>query len=494
MERTLFVQDYFAGGAGGGANLVGPTGAFLTYAVVEALAGPAAPGQYAQAGTEPTGAEPSAAALVPIGKVISVEGIATATHSDGVSVNLADGDPVYQGDVVRTGPASKLGISFIDDTVFSLSADARMVLDELVFDPAKVADSSMVVNLVQGSFVFVTGQVAPTGNMKVETPVATMGIRGTTPKVLINTDLGVTEFTILPDPGSGKIGSYLLIDKTTGEILGTVETSGDKWVITSLSGEPVKIAKSGLDLLEDERALTDIRDAVSDAIGKRAEYDGSNSFKQVAFDSSASAGGEDGTGGPSDGGGPGEGNGGVVDPTPDSDDAPIAGDDAFTTNEDLVLVGGNVINASGGGADVDPDGFALTVTQVNGVTLTFLNGTASLVLPTDADLQTVGANLLISQNGGITYDPTSAFNYLAVGEYRIDSFTYTIIDQFGFTDTATVNITVQGRNDAPVITAGPVVAEIARVQRKWRCRRGFQRRCPHWNPDFYRRRHHRHRS
>ncbi len=47
--------------------------------------------------------------------------------------------------------------------------------------------------------------------------------------------------------------------------------------------------------------------------------------------------------------------------------------------------------------------------------------TASVVLPTDADLQTVGANLLISQNGGITYDPTSAFNYLAVGEYRIDS-------------------------------------------------------------------------
>ena len=181
----------------------------------------------------------------------------------------------------------------------------------------------------------------------------------------------------------------------------------------------------------------------------------------MAFDSSASAGGQDGTGGPSDGGGPGGGNGGVVDPTPDSDDAPIAGDDAFTTNEDLVLVGGNVINAPGAVRTSIPDGFALTVTQVNGVTLTFLNGTASLVLPTDADLQTVGANLLISQNGGITYDPTSAFNYLAVGEYRIDSFTYTITDQFGFTDTATVNITVQGRNDAPVITAGPVVAEIA---------------------------------
>ncbi len=144
---------------------------------------------------------------------------------------------------------------------------------------------------------------------------------------------------------------------------------GDKWVITSLSGEAVKIAKSGLDLLEDERALTDIRDAVSNALGKRAEYDGSNSFQQVAFDF-VCFGGRPRTGraGQATAAAPAKAMAASSTPRPTSDDAPIAGDDAFTTNEDLVLVGGNVINASGGGADVDPDGFALTVTQVNGVT------------------------------------------------------------------------------------------------------------------------------
>ena len=42
-----------------------------------------------------------------------------------------------------------------------------------------------------------------------------------------------------------------------------------------------------------------------------------------------------------------------------------------------------------------------------------------------------------------------------------DSFAYTIKDQFGFTDTATVQITVEGRNDAPVIAPTPVAIEVA---------------------------------
>src|SRR5690606_2496288 len=114
---AVLVHDYFVEGA---ANLVGPNGAFLTPSVVKALAGPVAPGQYAQAA-----GEPAATGLVQIGKVISIEGSASATHSDGVKVDLADGDPVYQGDVVQTGDSAKLGISFIDDSVFSMSANAR---------------------------------------------------------------------------------------------------------------------------------------------------------------------------------------------------------------------------------------------------------------------------------------------------------------------------------------------------------------------------------
>ena len=92
-----------------------------------------------------------------IGKVVKLEGTATGTSESGVTNQLEVGSPVYQGDVIETGSDSKLGISFVDETVFSMSADARMILDELIYDPAAVENSSMAFNLVQGAFVFVTG-------------------------------------------------------------------------------------------------------------------------------------------------------------------------------------------------------------------------------------------------------------------------------------------------------------------------------------------------
>ena len=64
----------------------------------------------------------------------------------------------------------------------------------------------------------------------------------------------------------------------------------------------------------------------------------------------------------------------------------------------------------------------------------------------------VGAPVSLSGTD-ITYDPTVVFNHLAAGETATDTFTYVVTDEFGATDTATVTLTVQGQNDAPVVTA-----------------------------------------
>ena len=140
------------------------------------------------------GSAPSATGLEgAIGKVAVVSGTATIEHTAAVVVqaNISDGpvpakvgDFVYRGDAVQTAVDSKLSLVFADGTAFNLSSNARMVLNEFVYDP-KGSSNSTFFSLAKGNFTFVAGQVAKTGNMKFDTPVATMGIRGTTPHVEI---------------------------------------------------------------------------------------------------------------------------------------------------------------------------------------------------------------------------------------------------------------------------------------------------------------------
>ncbi len=110
------------------------------------------------------------------------------------------GDPVYKGDVVQTGADGTIGITFTDGTAFNLSSNARMVLNEFVYDPNGKSNSTLI-SLTKGTFTFFAGKVAKTGDMKIETPVATMGIRGTTPHVEIRDD-GTVSFSTLVEEGT----------------------------------------------------------------------------------------------------------------------------------------------------------------------------------------------------------------------------------------------------------------------------------------------------
>jgi hypothetical protein len=104
--------------------------------------------------------------------------------------------------VVQTGADGKLGINFTDGTSFNLSNNARMALSEFVYEPSGTSNSTLF-NLTKGTFTFVAGSNAKTGSMKVDTPVATMGIRGTTPRVEISDD-GTVKFSTLIEESKSK--------------------------------------------------------------------------------------------------------------------------------------------------------------------------------------------------------------------------------------------------------------------------------------------------
>jgi len=150
----------------------------------------------------------------PIGKVVKTSGTVTVEHVNAVIVqaNLPAasgagqakiGDPVYKGDVVQTGADGKVGITFNDGSAFNLSSNARMVLNEFVYDPNGKSNSTLF-SLTKGTFTFIAGKVAKTGDMKIDTPVATMGIRGTTPHVEISDD-GTVKFSTLIEENKGSV-------------------------------------------------------------------------------------------------------------------------------------------------------------------------------------------------------------------------------------------------------------------------------------------------
>src|ERR1035441_1023509 len=110
-----------------------------------------------------------------IGNIQTVIGSGTLTRASGAVVQIKAGDPVCQGDVIETAADGQIAIHFIDDTVFNLSSNSRVVLSEFVCDCNRTLNSGLF-DVARGSFAFTTGQVAKTGFLTIETPVAS--IRG----------------------------------------------------------------------------------------------------------------------------------------------------------------------------------------------------------------------------------------------------------------------------------------------------------------------------
>jgi hypothetical protein len=200
------------------------------------LAGPQAPGQFAQVFGDgsfgETAFDVAQAVSEPIGQVETASGSITAVRVDGTQVTLGEGDTLFQGDVIETGAGAALGIVFVDDTTFAMGSDGRAVMDEFVFN-ADTGDGSFSMSLVQGAFTFVSGQIAKSGPdaMLVRTPVATIGVRGTHPIFGAAAEGEENTYSLLPTP-NGPPGS-IVITNLAGDPPVELATIGATLVLTS---------------------------------------------------------------------------------------------------------------------------------------------------------------------------------------------------------------------------------------------------------------------
>jgi hypothetical protein len=139
--------------------------------LAQAQPAPATPASPAQAAAPADSDEP-------IGNVATLTGSATVTRNN-TATPLKAQDDIFLNDVVKTSSNSTLGVTFNDATTFNLTANATITIDNYVYQDGGKQNAALF-NIARGTVAFVAAEVAHTGDMKIATPTATLGIRGTT--------------------------------------------------------------------------------------------------------------------------------------------------------------------------------------------------------------------------------------------------------------------------------------------------------------------------
>ncbi|QAU49560.1 hypothetical protein XH91_32165 [Bradyrhizobium guangzhouense] len=480
--HDFVVHDYFRGDKR--AAIASPDGAHLTGDIVSALTG------YVQVAQ----AAPGAAVAQVIGHVTKLTGSATVVRN-GVSVILNNGDNVEKGDVVSTGSDSTLGITFIDGTVFGLSSNARMVLNEMVYDPNGSNNSSLL-SLVAGTITFVAGETAKHGDMKIDTPVATMGIRGTAVLTEINFVVPAgggdpqpqANFQVLVEP-NGTTGSYILFDKLTLLPIATVNQAGQMIQISGgnvsvtnalLSPDVQKLINDVFTLkFTDNNTNTKLTNNSTDSITQNGDIvlikTDTGATATATFVNTVSTGGNLAQGGSDKGvdripGAPFasvlDANGNVVTAFVMPEHAHATGDRADVTGDavpaDIIIFKINFLDQNLGdrptvSVDVDPSKFTYTDSGHHDVT-------PSLTALQKQDIAATQIRIAVVADGGnnnngsatLTYSIADhAFDFLADGETLTLTYIVSVNNNFSVQPEIRqipITITITGSNDKPVIT------------------------------------------
>jgi hypothetical protein len=149
-----------------------------------------------------------AAADEPIGNVATLTGSATVVRNNN-SIPLKLQDDIFLNDVLQTSANSTLGVTFSDATTFNLTASAKIAVDSFVYENGGKQNKALF-DITKGTVAFVAAAVAKTGDLKISTPTATLGIRGTTGLVEVPEGASAASannvaIKLYPDP-DGRVG------------------------------------------------------------------------------------------------------------------------------------------------------------------------------------------------------------------------------------------------------------------------------------------------
>ncbi len=170
-----------------------------------------------------------------IGVAAGVKNEVTGAIS-GRTARLNAGDGVFQDQVVNTAAESTAQLLFQDETALTVGPNSSIVLDKFVYNPS-TKTGEIVMNATRGAFRFVSGS-AKSSSYKINTPVATIGVRGTIFDLFINAAgdllLILVEGGVVATTNGGETvslttpGQYIII-KADGSVEGPSTWAGQLW-------------------------------------------------------------------------------------------------------------------------------------------------------------------------------------------------------------------------------------------------------------------------
>lgn len=168
-----------------------------------------------------------AAAAEPAGRLLFAKGSVQVLREGEAPRMVTRGDVIEVGDTIQTGEKARAQLRLNDGAMVALRSDTVYRIDTQNYDRANPQNSSQATKLLRGGLRAITGAIGkenPSG-VKLSTPVATIGIRGTVYETIYVPPGGLPGMPDVPP------GHYTLV------LQGSVDLSNPAGALTLAVGE-----------------------------------------------------------------------------------------------------------------------------------------------------------------------------------------------------------------------------------------------------------------
>ena len=178
---------------------------------------------------------PVAVIASPIGDITEQTGVGSLTR-ERTELVAEVGRDIELYDTLNTGNG-RIAVEFVDNAELRLTEHSRVLIDEVIYDPDP-SKSRMAMKFAMGTARFTSGKLGMINkaNIRIETPTATIGIRGTDFTATVD-ELGRSLIILLPDLNGNASGEITVTNQ--GGVV-TLNEAYQATMVSTISTPPVR--------------------------------------------------------------------------------------------------------------------------------------------------------------------------------------------------------------------------------------------------------------